>query len=74
MVCVHHGSRLEWYLHNFFSYFCMKTYIVGTYKKCLNEMLLMRAPTTYVFSCRNKKKNLAENTALLGVCFQQKDV
>ena len=50
----------RWY-HVFFSYFCTKTFIVDTYKKCL--LTSARKPAKgasneypqHMFSCRNKK-------------------
>ena len=36
-ICLGKGG----YQENIFSYFSMKTYVLGTHKKCLNEVLLM---------------------------------
>ena len=38
---------------DYFSYFCTKMFVVGTYSECLTEALLMG--TQCMFSCRNKK-------------------
>ena len=36
---LHHNSRQEWVSTLYFSYFSMKTYVVGTHWKCLGEVL-----------------------------------
>ena len=49
-----------------FSYFSMKTYIVGTHWKCLSEVLLVS--THNMFLWRNRKTYYVDNPSYLSLC------
>ena len=50
------ASRIECVLENYFSYFSIKTYVVGTQKNCLNETVLLGTPK-HMFELMGKEIN-----------------